>query len=100
MASPKLKEPDSNAETDLVELHRKLMQPRTAISISAQAAIFLPNAGGTETKLSDLKQKGIKMIHVPGVGVFIEHKGHKSFTPDTNLKDVWYEKDQAEPKSG
>lgn len=76
------------------------MQPRKAVAISAQAAVFLPCQGGTETKLSHEKQKGIKLIHVPGVGVFIEHRGRKSFTPDTNLKDVWYEDDQAEPKNG
>lgn len=103
MAAPKSKETEAAeaaADAELVELHRKLMQPRKAVAISAQAAIFLPNGGGTETKLSHEKQKGIKLLHVPGIGVFIEHKGQKSFTPDTNLKDVWYEDDKPKAKAG
>jgi hypothetical protein len=54
---------------------------------------MIPGGGGTATTLSQSKQPGIKLIDVPGYGIFIEYKGKKGRTPDTNIKDVWYEQD-------
>lgn len=53
-----------------------------------QAAVMIPG-GHTESNLDLKKQKGIKMTLVPGEGLWVELKGHKSLVPSTNIKVLW-----------
>jgi hypothetical protein len=70
-----------------------LIKPRVAIAASLHAGAMIPGGGGTATTLSQSKQPGIKLVHMPGCGIFMHYKGRDAFTPDTNIKDVWYEQD-------